>query len=261
MPPREAAPLAKKAALKALQIDEALAQAHASMGSVLSYQWDWEAAGKEYRRSIELNPSYPTARQWYAFHLAAMGQMEEAVQEGFKAKELDPLSIIINRDLGLLFAYARQPERAIEQYQKTLELDPNFALLHHGMGRAYLQSGKLKEAVPCFRKALELAPDNSAMRAALAHAYAVSGQHEGARAILQELLKQKESAYIPASSIAVIHTGLGNQECALDWLEQACRDHDDGLLLLKVHPIYDSLRTSVRFERILQQTNLTSQTA
>lgn len=258
MPPRQAAPLAKAAAMKALEIDDTLAQAHASMASVFSYQWDWEAARKEYRRSIELNPSYATVRHWYAFYLAAMGHLEEAVQEGIKAKELDPLSIIINRDLALLFAYARQPEKAIEQYEKTLELDPDFALAHQGIGRAYLQSGMLKKGLEHIERAAALAPNNPAMRAALAHAYGVTGQSEKARNILGELLAEVHYAYIPATSIAVVYTGLGEADQALAWLEKACRDHDDGLLLLKVHPIYDSLRASSRFENILREMNLTS---
>ena len=258
MPPRQAAPLAKAAAMKALEIDDTLAQAHASMASVFSYQWDWEAARKEYHRSIELNPSYATVRHWYAFYLAAMGHLEEAVEEGIKAKELDPLSIIINRDLGLLFAYARQPEKAIEQYEKTLELDPDFALTHQGIGRAYLQRGMLKKGLEHIEKAAELAPNNSAMRAALAHAYGVTQQHEKARKILEELLAQTHHTYIPATSIAVVYTGLGEQALALEWLEKACDDHDDGLLLLKVHPIYDLLRASPRFENILREMNLTS---
>jgi TolB-like protein/Tfp pilus assembly protein PilF len=258
MPPRQAAPLAKAAAMKALEIDDTLAQAHASMASVFSYQWDWDAAGKEYRRSIELNPSYATVRHWYAFYLAATGNLEEAVQEGIKAKELDPLSIIINRDLALLFAYARQPEKAIEQYEKTLELDPDFALTHQGIGRAYLQRGVLKKGLEHIEKAVELAPHNPAMRSALAHAYAVTGEHQKARNILEELLAQTHHTYIPATSIAVVYTGLGEADQALAWLERACRDHDDGLLLLNVHPIYDSLRASPRYENILREMKLTS---
>ena len=260
MPPREAAPLAKEAALKSIEIDDTLAQAHAhaSMACVFSYQWDWEEAGREYRRSIELNPSYATVRQWYAFYSAAMGRMEEAVEEGIKAKELDPLSIIINRDLGLLFAYARQPDRAIEQYERTLELDPDFALTHQALGRAYLQSGNLKEGVECIEKAVVLAPNNSAMHAALAHAYGLSGQHEKARAILKELMERTHCAYIPSSNIAVVYAGLGEPDHALEWLEKACGDRDDGLLLLKVHPIYDSLRASPRFQNILREMNLIS---
>ena len=258
MPPRQAAPLAKAAAMKALEIDDTLAQAHASMASVFSYEWDWHAAGKEYRRSIELNPSYATVRQWYAFYLAAMGRLEEAIQEGIKAKELDPLSIIINRDLGLLFAYARQPEKAIEQCEKALELDPDFALAHQAIGRAYLQTGIPQEGLRHIAKAAELAPNNPAMRAALAHGYGVAGQTEKAREILNALLEQAHHVYIPATSIAVVYTGLGELDRALEWLEKACGDRDDGLLLLNVHPIYDSLRASPRFENILREMNLTS---
>jgi TolB-like protein/Tfp pilus assembly protein PilF len=258
MPPRQAFPLAKAAAIKALEIDEGLAQAHASIASIFSSEWNWAAAGEEYRKSIELNPSYPTVRHWYAFYLSAMGRMEEALAEGIKAMELDPLSIIINRDLALLFTYARQPEKAIEQYERTLELDPDFALAHQGLGRAYLQKGMRREAIEHIEKAVDLAPNAPAMRAALAHAYGVTGKREEARAVLTDLLERERRGYVPATSIAVVCLGLDEHDRALEWLEKAYQDRDDGLLLMKVHPIYDSVRTNPRFQNLLRGMNLIS---
>jgi TolB-like protein/Tfp pilus assembly protein PilF len=256
LPSREALPLAKAAALKALEIDDTLAEAHASMASVYSGEWDWAKAEKEYRRSIELNPSYATVRQWYAFYLAGKGRLEEAVAEAICARELDPLSIIINRDLGLIFAYARQPEKAIEQYGRTLELDPDFALAHQGLGRAYLMKGMNREGLEHIERAAKLAPESVAMRAARAHGYAVSGRAEEARKLLEELLEHSRSAHVPCTTIATVYAGLGQEGCALDWLEKATAQGDDGLLLIKVHPIYDSLRHTPRFQELLQRLNL-----
>lgn len=256
MAPRDAFPQAKAAALKAMEIDPTLAQAHASMASIFSSEWNWEAAGKEYRKAIELNPSYATVRQWYAFYLASMGRLDEALIEGMKARDLDPLSIIINRDLGLLFSYAGQLDRAIEQYEKTLEIDPDFALAHQGLGRAYLQKGMSREAVEQIEQAMRLAPDNPAMRGALAHVYGATGQLEKARALLAELLGMAKTQYVPFTTIAVAYIGLGENSEALDWLEKACEGRDDGLLLLQVHPIYDPLRSDNRFENILRRMNL-----
>ena len=258
LPAREAVPLAKAVALRALQIDETLAEAHASMASVFSSEWDWVNAGKEYRRSIELNPTYATVRHWYAFYLAAMGKLEEGVREGMCALELDPLSIIINRDLALLLTYARQPDKAIEQYERTLELDPNFALAHQGLGRAYLMTGMNCKAIEHIERAAKLAPGNVAMQAALAHAYAVTDRTEEARDILKELLERSTSTHVPGTTIATVYTGLGDDHRALEWLEKAAEQRDDGLLLLKVHPIYDRLRPAARFQNILRKLNLAS---
>jgi serine/threonine-protein kinase len=256
LPPQEAIPRAKAAALKALQIDDALAEAHASIASVLTSEWDWPAAEKEYKRSIELNPGYATVRQWYAFYLTAMGRLEEALVEARRAHELDPLSIIINRDLGLVFYYARQPDRAIEQYRKTIELDPNFALAHQALGRACLEKGMYQQAVEHMQRAASLAGASVAMSAALAHAYALAGKRDEAERILGELLERSRGSYVEPMSIAVIYSGLGDKENALEWLEKARAQHSVGLLTLKVHPIFDGLRSNPRFQRLLRRIGL-----
>ncbi len=256
LPPGEAIPLAKAAALKALEIDDTLAEAHASIASILESEWDWSGAEKEYRRSIELNPNYATVRHWYSFYLLAVGRVEEAIAEGMRARELDPLSIIINRDLAVAFTYARQPDKAIEQYERALELDPNFALAHQGLGRAYLQKGMHRKAIEQIKKALSLAPENVAMHAALAHAYAVAGETEQARRILEVLLERSECGYVPAVSIAIVYSGLGEEDQALGWLEKGCCGRDGGLTLLKVHPIFDGLRDAPRFQALLRRMNL-----
>jgi tetratricopeptide (TPR) repeat protein len=185
-----------------------------------------------------------------------MGCLDEALSEGMKARDLDPLSIIINRDLGLLFSYAGQPDKAIEQFAKTLEIDPDFALTHQGLGRAYLQKGMNHEAVEQMEKAMRLAPDSPAMMGALAHVYGVTGQLEKAGNLHARLLELAKTRYVPGTTIAVAYLGLGDHSRSLDWLEKAAEERDDGLLLLRVHPIYNPLRSEKRFESILRRMNL-----
>ena len=258
LPSREAVPLAKAAAFQALEIDETLAEAHASMASVYANEWNWARAEREYLRAIELNPAYATVRHWHAFYLAAMGRVEEAVAEGTRARELDPLSIIINRDLALLLTYARRPDETIAQYDRTLELDPDFALAHQGLGRAYLMKEMHEEAIAHIERAVKLAPENVAMRAAQAHAYGLVERKDEAREILAGLLERSAQAHVPGTTIAVVYLGLGEENTALDWLEKAAEQRDDGLLLMKVHPIFDCLRGTQRFQEILRLLNLTA---
>jgi serine/threonine protein kinase/tetratricopeptide (TPR) repeat protein len=255
-PSKEAFPRAKEAALKALQIDETLAEAHSSLAGVLTNEWDWLGAEKEYKRSIQLNPAYATAHHFYAFYLAALGRLEKALAEIKHAYKLDPLSLIINRDLGLIFYYARQPDRAIEQYQKTLELDPNFLLAHQALGRAYLVKGMHQEALAEIQEAAHLSGESAVMSAALAHAYAATGQTAAARKILADLLERSKQSFVSPSSIAVIYAGLGDTENALRWLEQAFEERSVGLLTLKVHPIFDGLHPDARFQDLLRRIGL-----
>ncbi len=254
--PQEAIPRAKAAALKALQIDDTLAEAHASIASVLLSEWDWPGAEKEYKRSIALNPGYATVRQWYAFYLMAMGRLEEALAEAKHAHELDPLSVIINRDLGLIFYYARQSDRAIEQYRKTLELDPNFALAHQGLGRACLEKGMYQQAIEDMQRAASLAGESVAMSAALAHAYAVAGNRDEAERILGDLLERSRRSYVEPMSLAVVFCGLDDKDNAFEWLERAHAEHSIGLQTLKVHPIFGGLRSDPRFQDLLRRVGL-----
>jgi serine/threonine-protein kinase len=251
----DALPRAKAAARRALEIDGALAEAHASLASILTADWDWPAAEKAYKRSIKLNPHYATVRQWYAFYLTAMGRLEEALAEAQHAHELDPLSVIINRDLGMVYYYARQPDRAIEQYRKSLELDPSFALVHQSLGRAYLLKGMHAEALAAMQKAVSLGGETVAMSSALAHAYAVSGQPSEAQKILNELLERSRRSYVSPTNIAVIYAGLDERESAFAWLEKAFGERNVGLFTLKVHPVSDGLRSDPRYRDLLRRMN------
>src|ERR1700692_4111862 len=157
MPPEEALPKAKAAAMKALELDSPLGEAHNSLAFCLDvFDWDFDAAGREFRRAIELNPGYATAHHWYSWHLALVGNNDEAVVEMRKAENLDPLSLIINADLAELLVIAHSYDESIRQSRKTIEMDPNFALAHNQLGQAYLQKHVYDEAVAEFQKAVRL---------------------------------------------------------------------------------------------------------
>jgi TolB-like protein/Tfp pilus assembly protein PilF len=254
--PQDAIPLSRQAALRALQIDDALAEAHCAMASLLQVEWDWAGAEREYKRAIELNSRYATVHHWYAFCLIARRRVDEAIQQAKLALELDPLSISINRDLALIFLYARQPDRAIEQYEKTIELDPTFALAHQGLGRAYLQRGMHQEAIRHLRHAAQLSGDRVATTSALAHAHAIAGDVAEARTILERLLERSTRAYVPPSSIAVIQVGLGDYEKALTWLDKGYAEGDEGLMMVNIHPFFEPLHPDPRFQNLLRRMNL-----
>src|ERR1700735_1507253 len=176
MTPREALPKAKAAAIKALELDDSLGEAHNSLAFCLDgFDWDLDAGGKEFQRAIELSPSYATAHHWYAWHLSLLGQYDEAIAEMKKAENLDPLSLIINADLAELLVLAHSTDESIEQSRKTIAMDPNFALAHNQLAQAYLQKGMNAEAVGELQKALELSPGSPTIMANLARAYVASG--------------------------------------------------------------------------------------
>jgi serine/threonine-protein kinase len=262
LPPREAMPKAKAAAMRALELDETLAEAHASLGRVLAaYDWDWKSAEKEYKRAIELNPRYAIAHQWYSGYLNIMGLRNEAIAEGKRAQELDPLSLIINFELGLGFYYARNYVQAIEQFQKTLELDPNFPPAHQFLGAAYEENKMYDEALAAFKKRISLQEGKggsewSFSMAGLAYVYAVSGQKSEAQTVLDELKQLSEQQYVPATSIALIYTGLDEKDQALAWLEKAYEEHSFQVQWLKVEPRWDSLRSNPRFSALMRRIGL-----
>jgi serine/threonine protein kinase len=255
LPPREAMPKAKAAALRALELDESLAEAHASLARVLaSYDWDWTSAEKEFRRAIELNPQYAVAHQWYGGFLGVMGRTNDSIQERKRAHELDPLSLTINFELGLAFYYARDYDKAIEQFQKTLELDQNFPPANVFLPAAYEQKGMYDEAVAQFKKAI---PGGSEWtHSGLGHVYAVSGRKSEARKILDELKQVAKQQYVPAPGIALIYAGLGEKDQAFDWLEKGYEEHSFQMQHLNIEPRWDSLRSDPRFQDLVRRIGL-----
>jgi serine/threonine protein kinase/TolB-like protein/Flp pilus assembly protein TadD len=257
--PKESYPRAKEAALKALEIDDTLAEGHASLAWVKTiYDWDRSGGEKEFQRAIELNPAYATAHFWHSLALASMGRSEEAVTEQKRALELDPLSLIINRVLASHFYYARHYDQAIKQEQLTLDMDPNFAFVHMQLGQAYLQKSMYKEGIAEFEKELVVSPHHPYALSGLGYAYAVAGRSAEAQKVLGQLNAISEQKYVPAISRVGVYVGLGDKEKAFEWLGKAYEDRSIGssFATIKVDPVFDSLRSDPRFTDLLRRMNL-----
>jgi TolB-like protein/Flp pilus assembly protein TadD len=257
-PPRETYPRARAAALKALKLDEHLAEAHASLGRVkLFYDWDWTGAETEFRRAIELKPSLSTAHHWYSICLRDVGRLNEALAEAKRALELDPVSLIINTNLGDTFFYAGQFDRAVEQHRKTILLDAGFAPAHLYLGRALEQKGSIQEAVAEFRKARSLAEKGPYALGDLARGYALAGRRSDARGLLNELSELSKRGASLEPDIALVYLALGDRDQAFEHLEKAYKERS-GLNDLKVDPRFGSLHGDPRFQDLLVRLGLSS---
>lgn len=254
VPPREAFPEAVAAAQRALALDPLLAEAHTTLAYArFFFEWDWPAAERGFQHALELNPSYATAHHWCSFLLAAQGRHGEAVAEAERALELDPLSLVISSDLGLVLHFGRQTSAAIEQFQRTLELDPGFAYAHFGLGHAYLQAGRVEEAVGQFARAVELSPESTTMRAALGLALGRAGRRDEARGLQARLEEVARRRYVEASHFAFLAIGLGEPERALHWLARACEDRSRFVAFLDTWSVYDPLRGEPGWEALRER--------
>ena len=257
MSPHEAMPRAKEAALKALEIDDTLAEPHVSLAHVkYYYDRDWAAAEREYKRAIELNPNYPTAPHWYAVFLMSAGRFDEALVQIKRAQELDPLSLPINMVLGWVLLTARQNDQSIDQLRKTLEMDPNFVLTHHRLGMVYEQVGRYDEAIAEFRQVLNMTGGKPLGLLSLAHAYAAAGRRAEAEKILAELREQSKLRFISPGLVAAVYAALGDKDEAFAWLEKGEKERDGILARLKVDSRFDSLRSDPRFTDLIRRIGL-----
>jgi len=255
MPPKEAFPKAKAAAIKALELDGALGEAHNSLAFVLDgFDWDLDSGGKEFRRAIELNPGYATAHHWYAWHLSLLGRYDEAIAEMKKAESLDPLSLIINADLAELLVLAHSSDESIGQSRKTIEMDPNFALAHNQLAQAYLQKYMFNEAVAEMQIAVRLSADSPTCIANLARAYVAAGNKSEAIKLLSDLKKRSNSAYSNAAEIAMIYASLGDASQAMTWLDKGYEERFNPGVLLR--PGFDPLRSDSRFQSLVRRIGL-----
>jgi serine/threonine protein kinase/TolB-like protein/Tfp pilus assembly protein PilF len=247
-PPQESIPKSKAAAKRALELDEDLAEAHASLASALFfYDRNFQESDREFQRAIELNPNYATAHHWYGVtYLAKMERFDEAVAEVKRAQELDPLSLIINADLGNTYIQARQYDKAIEQLRKTIEMDQSFYFAHWQLGVAYEMKGSLQEATLEYQKARQL-NDNPWVLALLGHVSAAAGRRDEALKTLDQLKVISKDRYVSSYSFAIIYAGLGEKNQAFQWLERSCQDHEPRITRIKVDPLLDSLRSDPRF--------------
>ncbi|HEX7151142.1 MAG TPA: protein kinase [Thermoanaerobaculia bacterium] len=251
LPPNDAMPKAKAAAMRALEIDDGLAEAWASLGAVKWwFDWDWDGAEQAYRRAIELNPNYATAHDGYAMLLCARNRPSEAIEQVTKAGDLDPLSLIIAVHAGWPFYFARDHETAIRRFRKALELDENFIPAHGWLGMALGQQHRYDEALDAFRRALEV-DRIPILRAMLAHTYAIAGRRSEAEALLAELMNEAQQRYISAYDIAIVHAGLGDRAAALAKLEEAFAERSAWMVFLAVDPRLDVLRGEAAFGRLI----------
>jgi TolB-like protein/DNA-binding winged helix-turn-helix (wHTH) protein len=256
MPAADAAPKAKAAALRSLQIDPGGAEAETSLATVkFNYDWDWTGAAQGFQQAIQHNPSYATAYQRYSLYLIAMGRAQDSFEQINKARELDPLSISINFSVGWRLHMSRQYDRAIQQLRNTSDMDPSYELPHLVMGMSYAQKGDFDAALPELRKAVELSHGTPLMVSALANAYARSGNKAEAEKLLVQLSDESAKEYVSPYYFAVAYVGLGENDKALDWLERALADRSNGLVFVKVEPALDGLRQNPRFLALQRRLN------
>jgi DNA-binding winged helix-turn-helix (wHTH) protein/TolB-like protein len=254
--PKESFPKAKDAAIKALEIDETLAEAHASL-AFIKFRWDWDRAEteREFKEAIKLKPSYAPAHQWYSSFLVAVERFDEAIAEAKRTEELEPLSFVASSHLGWIYYLSGQNDKAIEQCKKILDLDPTSFPARRYLGLAYEQKGMYAEAISEFEKGVKLS-GSPLMLALLGHAYAVSGKRAEAEQVLNDLQQLQSQRYVSPYTVAAIYVGLGDQEQAFKWLDRAADERDMWLMNLKVDPVFAKVRQNRRFTDLLARIRL-----
>jgi TolB-like protein/DNA-binding winged helix-turn-helix (wHTH) protein/Tfp pilus assembly protein PilF len=252
---KEALPKAKAAAIKALELDSSLSEAHTSLGySLRAFDWDFDSAGKEFRRAIELNPGYATAHHWNAMNLQLLGRPKEALVEMRKAESLDPLSLIINADLAEFLLLTHSYDESVEQGRKIIEMDSTFAIGHKQLGDAYLLKQMDKEAIAELQEAVRLSGGSPICIADLARAYVASGQMNEAVKLLSDLKKSSNTSFTNAPQIAMIYASMGDNDQAMHWLERAYEERFNPSILLRSG--FDPLRSDPRFEELMRRIGL-----
>jgi TolB-like protein/Tfp pilus assembly protein PilF len=258
-PPKAVMPRAKTAAIKALEIDDGLAETHTSLAVALVwFDWDWEASEREFKRAIELNPHYAVAHHWYgSVLLSAQGRFDEALASERRALELEPLSLVINSNLGFICYQASRFDEAIEHLQRTLDMDDGFVYARFHLGLCHAHRGEYDMAIAELRLAIEQAGGRGALiQAALGYAYAVAGMRDEALGILAQLQTIPMNRDVSPFYLAMIHAGLDEKEQALKWLESACEERYNWMVWLGVEPMFANLRGAPQFEAMLRKIGL-----
>jgi len=259
VPSKDAFSSAKAAATRALELNGSMAEARTSLAFVnANYDYDWKAAEHGYKRAIALNPNYANAHHWYADFLSAMGRHEEAIAESKRARELDPLSPIINTWLGWRYQFARQYDQAIAEYRKALDLDPSFPPAHLMLGQTYEQKGMLKEATVELEQAANLSGNGAIYLASLAHAYGVAGRRNDALQLIRRLERLAAGQQVSSYDMALAFVGMDDKDHAFSWLERAASDHAGRLIFLNVEPRFDSVRSDPRFGELVRRLKFSS---
>jgi tetratricopeptide (TPR) repeat protein len=218
------------------------------------FDWDWEAAEREYRQAVDLSPNYATAHQWYTWHLIVLGRTSKAITEMRSAESLDPLSLIISADMADVLLIARRYDEAIQQSLKTMEMDPRFAVGHYQLGQAFVQKHMYDKGIAELQKAIGFSGGNKTFRSALAYAYAASGRRNEALEILNDLKNRLNNGFSNASEIALIYVGLDEKDQAMTWLEKAYGERFNPSVLIR--PCFDPLRSDPRFQDLLRRIGL-----
>jgi Tfp pilus assembly protein PilF len=256
--PKEAGAKARQAAEKSVEIDPSLAEAHASLGNILMvFEWDLAGAEREFRRAIELNPSYPYAHQWYAELLWSIGRYEESVAEVRKAVDLEPFTSILRVNLGLALMFSKRFPEAEQEFRRTLDTDPSYPIAHYGFAHILLAESKPEDAVAEMEKAIHGIPESSYYRGYLAYALAKAGKTEGARKILGELIEEARTKYVSWLGIADIYAGLGEKDHSFAALELAYQQGDTRMNAIRALADLDSYwRNDPRFADLLKKVGL-----
>jgi TolB-like protein/Flp pilus assembly protein TadD len=255
-PSTEAYPLAKAAALKALDLDDGLAEAHAVLGQIkLVFDWDWSGAEQELKRAVALNLNGSTAHFYYGLFLTAMGRWDEAVRESRKALELDPLTPSTNVQVGWVLYYARRYDESIAQLRKTLELAPDFGYANMELGWNYAQKRMYSEAVTECHRAVSLMPEDQVTLGGCGWVYALAGRRQDALSLLDRLRKVSARSYLDPYNVAMLYDGLGDTNRTMEWLDRACRERSSSLYALRIELFSDRLRGDPRFRDLLRRMN------
>jgi tetratricopeptide (TPR) repeat protein len=255
-PPWKMMPKAKAAGMRALGLDDTLAEAYTSLGSIkMLYDWDWASAQADFQQAIDLNPNDANAYQWRSKYLAAFGSMEASERECNLALAIDPFDPNANAQLGSHYYYARHYKESVEQLEKTIEMVPGFYLAYLFCGQAYMQDGKYYEAITALERArmLEEAP---VVLGLLGYAFALAGKPDKAVELLNLISNLQRRRYVPAYSLAIVNTALGNEDQAFEWLEKACEERNVWIGWIKVSPEFDRLRSHPRFTQLLEHIGL-----
>jgi tetratricopeptide (TPR) repeat protein len=258
-PSKDALSRAKAAALKAVELDDTLAEPHASLAFIAeTHEWDWETAEQEYQRALELDPGNARAHHWYAGYLMYVGRFDEGIAEERRARDLDPLSLPVNNALAGRLLVAGRVDDALEQLRETLEMNPHFAPAHQTLGWAYLNQGKHQEAIREFQQALQLSgSDDTDILLDLGFAYAAAGRRQEARRILAKLKIEHRRGLAPSGSIAILYGALGELNEAFAWLAKAYEERDPELTYLKVPGRrFEPLRHDARFQQLVHRVGL-----
>lgn len=256
MSPKDVFPKARAAALKALEIDDRIAESHVALAHFKNQsEHDWSGAEREYQRAIELNPGYADAYRLYAILLMEAGRKDEAFARIKRALEIDPTSVIYNATLGFLYYFARRYDQAVGQLQKTIDMEPGHWMAHYWLAQAYAQKSMYGEALLEAQKARDLSGDSGSSWV-IGYVYAVAGRRAEAQQQINELLKLSKQRYVPPYDIAQIYAGLGDKDQAFAWLEKADQDRSRGMDYLNVNPVFDTLRSDRRFQDLLRRVGL-----